>query len=65
MFIHGGYWRSMDKSDFSFIALPFVEEDLNVALVNYPLSPDGRTALAWLVCRGSSCGDDGQHRVDD
>ncbi len=26
VFIHGGYWRALDKDDFSFVAGPFVEQ---------------------------------------
>jgi arylformamidase len=39
IFIHGGYWRSLDKSDFSFLAPAFVDRNVNVALVNYGLAP--------------------------
>lgn len=39
MFIHGGYWRALDKSQHSFVALPFVEAGVSVALVNYALCP--------------------------
>jgi arylformamidase len=57
VFIHGGYWRSLDKADFSWLATPFVERGIAVALINYGLAP--RTpmedivrqtlrALAWL-----------------
>ena len=42
VFIHGGYWRAMDKADFSFVAPPLVERDFNVALLNYPLTPSVR-----------------------
>jgi arylformamidase len=42
VFIHGGYWRSMDKADFSFIAPAFVANDFNVAIINYPLTPSVR-----------------------
>ncbi len=38
-FIHGGYWRALDKGDFSFIAPPFVAAGIAVALVNYDLTP--------------------------
>lgn len=38
-FIHGGFWRALDKSDFSFIARPFVERGVTVAVVNYALAP--------------------------
>jgi arylformamidase len=39
LFIHGGYWRALDKRDFSFIAPPFVAAGIAVALINYDLAP--------------------------
>ncbi|HYD95190.1 MAG TPA: alpha/beta hydrolase [Noviherbaspirillum sp.] len=57
VFIHGGWWRSLDKSDFSFIAPAFVQAGFNVALTNYTLAPQASIAdivlqqlraLAWL-----------------
>src|SRR5258708_14729256 len=39
VFIHGGYWRAPDKSDFSLIAPRFVQDGLPAALVNYRPSP--------------------------
>lgn len=57
VFIHGGYWRSLDKADFSFLAPALVAAGVNVALVNYALCPAVRIddivmqnvhALAWL-----------------
>ena len=39
MFIHGGYWRSRDKSDFSFFAPAWVDSGVSLALVNYGLCP--------------------------
>lgn len=38
-FIHGGFWRALDKSDFSFIARPYVERGVTVVIVNYALAP--------------------------
>jgi arylformamidase len=57
VFIHGGWWRSLDKSDFSFIAPAFTRAGFNVALTNYTLAPQASIAdivreqlraLAWL-----------------
>jgi arylformamidase len=57
VFIHGGYWQAMDKSDFDFIADGFAPRSAHTAIINYPLAPaasmDGivaavRAALAWL-----------------
>ena len=65
VFIHGGYWRSLDKSDFSFIAAPFVADGLSVAAFNYRLCPEGRiadaiddcrAALVWLFANGHKHG---------
>lgn len=39
IFIHGGYWRSLDKYDFTFLAKPFVARGYSVALLNYGLIP--------------------------
>ena len=43
-FIHGGYWRSLDKSDHSFIAPPFTQAGNCVVIPNYALCPktDGK-----------------------
>lgn len=40
LFIHGGYWRSFSKDDFSWVADGFVSQGLSVALLNYPLCPE-------------------------
>lgn len=57
VFIHGGWWRSLDKSDFSFIAPAYTRAGFNVALTNYTLAPEASIAdivrqqlraLAWL-----------------
>ena len=39
VFIHGGYWRSLDKADHSFIAPTFTRADACVVVLNYALCP--------------------------
>ena len=39
VFVHGGYWRSLDKSDHSFVAPPLVREGACVVVPNYALCP--------------------------
>jgi len=65
MFIHGGWWRSLDKADHAFVAPAFVAAGLAVALVNYDLCPavtiativeQCRHALLWLMRDGPSRG---------
>ena len=57
VFIHGGWWRALDKSDFSLIAPAFTNAGFNVALTNYTLAPEASIeeivqqqlrALSWL-----------------
>jgi len=57
VFIHGGWWRSLDKSDFSFLVPSFRQAGFNVALTNYTLAPEASietitcqqlTAISWL-----------------
>ncbi len=64
-FIHGGYWRSLDKSDFSFVAEPFVERGISVASINYSLCPavgvdaivdEVTRAVAWLHAQAGRFG---------
>ena len=61
VFIHGGYWRSLDKSDFSFVAALFVANGISVAMINYRLCPtvavadvvdDCQSACMWLIDNG-------------
>ena len=47
MFIHGGYWRSLDKKDFSFLAPAWVDAGVTLAVVNYDLCP--RVAMDEIV----------------
>ncbi len=39
MFIHGGYWRSLDKKQHAFVAAPFLDAAVAVASINYSLCP--------------------------
>lgn len=39
VFIHGGYWRALDKADHSFIAESFVKKGACVVVPNYALCP--------------------------
>jgi arylformamidase len=39
VYIHGGYWRALDKRDQSFVAPPFVEAGAMVVLPNHALCP--------------------------
>jgi arylformamidase len=61
VFIHGGWWRSMDKADFAFIVPAYVRAGFNVALTNYTLAPAASIveivrqqlrALSWLYRNG-------------
>jgi len=39
VFIHGGYWRSLDKKDFSYLAPAWVDAGVSLVVVNYGLAP--------------------------
>jgi arylformamidase len=39
VFVHGGYWQSLSKDRFSFVAAAFLTKGFSVALPNYPLTP--------------------------
>lgn len=65
MYIHGGYWRSLDKSDASIAAPPFTQAGYAVAVVNYALCPavsveaiveQVRRAAAWLAAHHAEWG---------
>lgn len=40
VFIHGGYWRSLDKSDHSFLAPALLDMGASVVVPNYGLCPE-------------------------
>ena len=57
LFIHGGYWYSLDKDDYSYVAEGMTPHGANVAVNNYALAPgadmdeivrQNRAAAAWL-----------------
>jgi arylformamidase len=65
LFIHGGYWRALDKRDHSFVAPALVAEGIGVAVINYDLCPDvsiariveeTREAVSWLRREGARFG---------
>ena len=52
LFIHGGWWRSLDKRDHSFIAPPFVAAGVTVVVPNYNLCPTvGIDTIAWQMAQ--------------
>lgn len=71
VFIHGGYWQSRDRKDFSLVAGPLVAAGAAVALVGYDLAPavdmdtiveQIRQGLAWLYHHADAHGID-RHRM--
>jgi len=57
VYVHGGYWQRGDKSIYSFLAVPFTERGVDVAVIGYDLCPsvtitriseEAREALAYL-----------------
>jgi arylformamidase len=57
VFIHGGYWRAMDKREHAFPALAFAPAGITLISVNYALAPNVslteivrqcRAALIWV-----------------
>lgn len=67
VFLHGGFWRRLHKDDFSWVAPPYVDRGVAVAVVNYGLAPGTtledivsqvRRSVAWLY-RGAD-----RYRID-
>ncbi len=65
MYIHGGYWRSLDKKRFSFVAPALAKAGITVAVPDYALCPAVRIediviqmvqACAWLYRNGENFG---------
>jgi len=66
-FFHGGYWRALDKADFSFPAPAYVAAGISYVSINYALTPaatlgeivrQSRAAAAWLYAHHSVHGGD-------
>ena len=67
VFVHGGYWRSLDKSDHSFVAPAFTAAGACVVVPNYDLCPavtipqitlQAVSALAWTWRNAARFGGD-------
>jgi len=67
VYIHGGYWRALDKRDQSFVAPPFVDAGAMVMMANYALCPAVSIehivlqlvrALAWVYRHAAEYGGD-------
>ena len=72
VFIHGGYWRALDKADFSFVAPVFAQAGAMVVVPNYGLCPAVSIetialqmvkALAWTVNHAALYGGDASRIV--
>lgn len=72
VFIHGGYWQSLDKGDFTFPAPIFREAGFAYASINYDMAPQVRIpdmvrqvreALAWLYRNAEDLGFDAERMV--
>lgn len=51
VFIHGGYWRNLDKSYFQFIAKAFQQYNLTIVITTYPLAPQVSINQIVSSCR--------------
>lgn len=67
VFLHGGYWRALDKADHSFLAPVFCDEGALVVVPNYALCPavsiehialQLSQALAWVWRHAADHGGD-------
>jgi len=71
VYIHGGYWRSRDKSTYSFLAEPFVKAGATVVVIGYSHCPhvtvdqivrQTQRALSWVYRNVDEHGGD-HHRI--
>lgn len=69
LYLHGGYWRSRDKSQYSFVAEPFVKAGVTVVVASYSHCPHVtvgqivrqiRSACVWVWKHVDAYGGDHQ-----
>ncbi len=67
VFLHGGYWRGRDKSDYSFVADALVPHGITTVVMNYDLCPEVelpaivaqvRQGLGWIHTNARALGSD-------
>jgi arylformamidase len=72
VYIHGGYWRALDKRDQAFVAPPFADAGAMVVQLNYALCPavsiahialQLAQALAWVWRHAADHGGDPERIV--
>ena len=72
VYLHGGYWRALDKRDHSFVAPPLVDAGAMVVLPDYSLCPQVTVehivlqtvrALAWVYRHAREHGGDPERIV--
>ncbi|MGB7317522.1 MAG: alpha/beta hydrolase, partial [Planktotalea sp.] len=51
IFIHGGYWQALSKTDSTFPAQGFLDQGVAFAAVDYTLAPDASVAQIAAECR--------------
>lgn len=71
IFLHGGYYRALDKRDHSFVASVLPRRGVSVAVINYSLCPAVTVeaivrqvvqSVAWLYRQADALGHD-RHRI--
>ncbi|MGH7321717.1 MAG: alpha/beta hydrolase [Candidatus Rokuibacteriota bacterium] len=69
VFVHGGYWWSLDKADFSYVARAFRPAGAATVVINYALVPtvdmdelvrQCRAAIVWIYRNAPSFGGDSE-----
>jgi arylformamidase len=69
VFLHGGYWRGRDKSDYSYVADALVRLGITTVVMNYDLCPKAqlpqivhqvRAGLRWIHAHAADLGGDAE-----